>query len=135
MKIDSDLRLAIRSAIKNKPTNWVIEKQQKQAAISDLMERNKLVRACVSEMRAIKLKIKTLSEQLDRVEKKTGLRFSYGDTASLEIRDDARFEAAGGKLPIDRKPPTFDGVMAQIAAAPDSRVLNAILKHLNIIWK
>lgn len=131
MKIDTDLRLAIRSAIAvqklAKQNSWQERRDREKAAIDELIQR-----------RNLKPKVKAAKKQLDRIEvsrAKVALVFNeLGISSELDyIRDDTKFIKAGGKLIPPLKSLNFDGIMAELAAA-DPKQADHILKKLNIKW-
>lgn len=134
MKIDENLRMAIRSAVKAVPDKWEIRKQKMLAAITEHAAKphiSKLLKK-MAELRAQQNKI---GKRIEQIEEKTGLHFSYGAVGKLTIDNESRFIASGGKLPVEAQHQSYDSVMAEVAAAPDQKALDTILKRLNIVWK
>lgn len=135
MKIDTDLRLAIRSALKTRKTDWQRKAANKAVAVAQLLKSKPVIQQKMVRMAKLKNQIGKLSKQIDEIETETGLRFEYGDVGKTVIGSEKTFIRVGGKLPITTGNPSFDEVMKTITEAPDQKALNAILKRLNIVWK
>jgi hypothetical protein len=131
MKIDTDLRLAIRSAYnaQHKDTTRIPEWRASHDAAEAFLKSPR--------GRSIRQKTDRLGAQIQKLRvaqialfKSAGLS-SCGD----RIDDKAAFKKAGGSVPPDGPALwKFDAVMAEIAAAtPEAG--QAIIKRLGINWK
>ncbi len=131
MKIDTDLRLAIRSAYNaqhkdsTRIPDWRVNRDAAEAFLKS------------PHGRAIKQKTDRLDVQIEKLRiakdalfKSVGLSFD-----GSHVNDKAIFKKAGGSIPPDGPALwKFDVVMAQIAAAtPEAG--QAIIKRLGINWK
>lgn len=132
MIITTDLRAAIRSAEKKQPnrhgTNWELREKQKAEAFAKLTQSKKHKRVYAQAM--------VLRKESDRLAQKAGGVFTSIGLSfdGSKIYDDVKFVAAGGVLPpTEKKPWTYDTVMAELAAA-DPKQGKAILKKYGINW-
>lgn len=130
MKIDTDLRLAIRSAEKaQSQDNWETKSAHRKESIAALLRLPK---------HAAKYKI--ACKQLQTSAKIRGLAAKFFDdlginTALDHIHNDDRFAAAGGKmLPKKNVRWSFDIIMAQLVQAEPKEGAK-ILAKLGIKWK
>lgn len=142
MKIDQDLRAAIRSAEKVQPNSnvdkWQLREEAAAEAIADFLKRYpskaKKVHALVAAMRkaakAQKVAEESLCEQFGLRHYDNKLQFARCGAGS------GAFEKAGGKVPppvVKGEPWKYDRVMAELAAA-EPKQLKAILKKYGINW-
>ena len=138
MKIDQDLRIAIRSAEKAQPsTDWSVRDAQNQKCIEEFMQRrpakaaeiNRHVLTIAKAEAAEKKARAALCEGFGLRHDGTKLSFSNCGGGSVA------FLKAGGKLPPTQgRRWAFDTVMAELAAA-DAKQATAILKKYGINWK
>ena len=139
MKIDQDLRAAIRSAEKAQPqaASWEVKEQANKAAIADFLKRfpakAKKVHSLVASIKkaeaAEAAARAALCDQFGLRHYNNAIEFSKCGDGS------AQFEKAGGKMPTAIKglPWKFDAVVAELAAAlPNQK--KAILKKYGINW-
>jgi hypothetical protein len=131
MKIDTDLRAAIRSAEKAQPDKgWQARTEAETKAIAKLLADNK---ALGGKVRAEIAVIEKASKQMERAGEYLE---SLGITKSLErIRDHELFVKAGGKVPLMGKRWTFDEVMSKLAAVKTEREGKTILRKYGIHWE
>lgn len=145
MKIDTDLRAAIRSAEKCQPSSDSSKKRDMdRACIAEFLNRfpkkKDKIRALIQ--REIDADVASSKARGDLC-KQFGLRhYSHGGEIQIESLEFANcgkgagaFEKAGGKLPpIGVRRWAFDAVMAELAAA-DPKQAVVILKKYGINWK
>lgn len=140
MKIDQDLRAAIRSAEKAQPdvSNYEIRERAKTRAIEDFLKRCPSKAKHVAGLVAsIQKGEKMASDASKELCAKFGLR-RYDNKLQFSRCGDGgdAFVKAGGKLPPDRVPGEkwkFDHVIAELAAA-EPKDLKRILKKYGINW-
>lgn len=134
MKIDSDLRIAIRAAEKAQPhENWDLKQARNKAAVAALIAAKPAVAAGLKSAQRRLTQIKKLNAKVQEFLNLAGLRL-YGDEP-VTIGDEAAFVKAGGKLPGQgSKRWKFDAVMAELANANEKQG-EAILKRIGINWK
>lgn len=139
MKIDQDLRAAIRSAEKTQPSYGYQEKErQEDDAIKTFLAKYPPTAKAIAKLRADSIRhFKAFDAAREELCKRFGLRL-YGDANALKFAhcDDGKkaFIKAGGKLATKRVQWRFDSVMAELAAA-EPKQLTAILKKYGINWK
>lgn len=128
MKIDSDLRLAIRASERCQPTStWEQKNKDRQAAIKKVVGNPKHA----PKIKAAKARIKRLNAAIARAE---SVMHELGLTADLDrIRDDALFYKAGGRIIPSLPKWTYDAVMKELAEATPAEGAK-ILKRLKIRW-
>lgn len=131
MKIDADLRAAIRSAEKMQPQDdWESRSRAAKETITALLKSRRYARAY---QRALLQKKQgaALLDQANEFFRSLGL-----SSGADRIEDDQKFVKAGGALP---PPPLrrwkFDTVMAELAAAPDEKAGAKILQRYGINWR
>lgn len=130
MKIDADLRAAVRSAEKAQPYSHELERAAAKRAIDDLCKRKPAVMAALRSAALISKKIDALWVENRTLLNRIGIN-KDGD----HITDEQAFVKIGGKLPGPREIRwRFDRVMADLAAA-DAKEAAAILKQCGINWK
>lgn len=138
MKIDTDLRLAIKSAEKAQPQDdWRTRETANKAAIADLFKRKpaigvaakKLVEKSQKAYTAYEAANKALCEQFGLRKDSDGFTFSNCDDGHK------RFAKIGGKVPSQTtRRWSFDAVMRELATATPKEGA-AILKRLGINWQ
>lgn len=140
MKIDSDLRAAIRSAEKAQPsTDWQLRNQQEKDAIAAFLKaKPEIAKRIAFLYKKRETAQKVIEAANTELCKEYGLRFEYNKPGVLEFAScnnaSERFTKAGGKFP--KKDATrwkFDAVMKELAAA-DEKTGKAILKRIGINW-
>lgn len=131
MKIDTDLRLAIRSAYNaqhkdsTRVPEWRVNRDAAEAFLKSPRGRSIKRKADRLEIQITKLRLTQVA-----LFKSAGLG-SCGD----RVDDKAAFKKAGGSIPPDGPGLwKFDVVMAEIAAAT-TEAGQAIIKRLGINWK
>lgn len=143
MKIDTDLRAAIRSAytqLRKDDSTRKLNKQIEQESIKELLGRKPAIAALfLSAERKIEVlqrKIQDLRFAMDA----TGLkRRSYWDdnvkpNTGFIIEDAKKFAKSGGRYaPKHVESWNYDTIMAQLAAASEKEGA-AILKRIGINW-
>ncbi len=136
MKIDTDLRLAIKSAEKSQPQDdWKMREESAKKAIADLFKRKpsiardakSLVQKSMKAYAVHEASVKSLCEKYGL--RKDGDGFLFSNCSGGE----GRFEKIGGKVPAKSKRWTFDAVMRELATATPKEGA-AILKRLGINW-
>ena len=138
MKIDTDLRLTIRSAEKAQPSDdWSVRQKREEEAIAAFMSSHP------SKSRKIKALIKEEDEAEKRAQKAReslcelfGLRSNDQNILSFSRCDNnqAAFIKAGGKIPTAGKRWKYDEVIAELAKA-EGKQATAILKKYGLNWK
>lgn len=137
MKIDQDLRLAIRAAEKThrlaNQDSWQAKQARNQAAVAAFLQAKptaaKVIRAAAAKIKRLKAAIERHATQIALV----GLRSDHSEPPGFALSDEARFTKAGGKLPALPGRWSADGVIAQLAAAEPAEAKN-ILKRIGINW-
>lgn len=137
MKIDSDLRLAIRSVLNERKAtrnNFCLWKEERKAATALIAAKPRIASIVGRALKNIK-SLKTQLNQQHKLISKFGLSFSNGviDIDGAEGGEE-RFIKHGGKIPVP--PPaadTFDNLMARLATATEPEG-KKILTHLGIEW-
>lgn len=129
MKIDANLRVAIRSAVKvaNSNNNW--------------QERGKLVKGAIEKLASttryrtrIAKAVQNLKTAEVLQEKAYDVFASIGVNPDLDhIHDEDIFVDAGGVLPVKHQELDFDKIIASLAAA-DAKEGAKIIKSLGINW-
>ena len=131
MKIDTDLRLAIRSAEKAQPyynDSWSEQRERETAAIADLFKRKPaLAKTAQRATAAIERHQKRVQVEVAKI-RAIGL-----DTGLRTVGNEDAFRKVGGRLPDRKKRWKFDAVMAELAAA-DEKEAPRILKKYGIKW-
>lgn len=142
MKIDTDLRLAIKSAEKLQPQdNWTERNKREQASIASLFGAKPHIHAKAKKLAA---SIKRHRDAEEKAEKELcqsyGLRardgqsdYVTGFTIGGCENSSKAFEKAGGKIITKNAPWKFNAVMAQLAAATPKEGAK-IIKSLGINW-
>lgn len=129
MKIDTDLRQAVRSACNAQPrTDWREDEKRRAAAIQELINKPKHKHRLARTLSVIKKSKNELESAHETLS-------SIGISSNLtSFTDDELFVKAGGVIPKGIKPWGFDDVMKELAAAaPTQR--KAILKKYGINWE
>jgi hypothetical protein len=136
MKIDTDLRLAIKSAEKAQPQDdWRVREAATKAAIADLFERKPTIAVAAKKLVARAKKAEAV-EAAAREElcKKYGLRTDGNYFTFSNCGDGQKqFEKVGGKVQQRHVRWTFDAVMLELAKATPQEGA-AIIKRLGINW-
>lgn len=144
MKIDTDLRAAIRSAYiihKHSNKDYAARNKAEQQAIADLFKAKPVVRYSITKARAEINKLKEKIEAINRQIGETGLVESFYRTTSgvdehtgYNISDQKKFAKVGGKFRFkEPKKWTFDAVIAQLASA-DETTGKKLLREIGIRW-
>lgn len=130
MKIDQDLRIAIRSVVNARKNNstWEEQAKQRRKSIADLLSRKKHNQKAKIAKQRLK-KAEQLKDAAESFYNSLGL-YSHNDSS---IRDDEKFITAGGLMPDEPKKQSFDEIMASIARADNKQGIK-ILNALGIIW-
>ena len=129
MKINNDLRAAIRSAhtIQRNNRNGYNRFDAEKKAVDEISKRPG-VAAKLRKAKTLRAKAALWSSVADDLEKSVGILNGY-------ICDHDVFQKAGGRAVIEPgKPWSFDAVMAELAAASEKDG-NAILKRIGINWQ
>ncbi len=136
MKIDTDLRLAIKSAEKMQPQDdWRAREAANRASIAELFKRKPTIGAAAKKLLA---KIKKAEETRLAAEqalcKQFGLRKDGVNFAFANCGDGAgQFEKVGGKLQQKHVRWSFDAIMRELATATPAEGAK-IIKRIGIIW-
>ncbi len=140
MKIDSDLRLAIRSAEKAQPqrNDWEAKRKAEAQAILAFFKRFPAKARKAIKLAEDALKAEAMERELrSKLCEQFGLKhneqqFQFSNCG----RNKDAFVKAGGHLPEQTAGQrwTFDAVMAELVAA-DPKQLKVILKKYNIRWE
>lgn len=132
MKVDADLRCAIKSADRAQPQteNWEARARENKNRIDDLLKRKPSIASALRAAQCILKQVERLRERANELLFPTGIC-----SDGVNIRDEDKFIAAGGKAPTPRhRRWKADAVIAELlAAAPRKR--KAILKRYNIHWE
>lgn len=140
MKIDTDLRLTIRSAEKAQPSDdWQAQARQQHEAIADLFKRKPALAKRAEHLRAsADAHEKAASAAREALCKEFGLQRndSYDPKFQFSRCGDGRdqFVKKGGVIPAKFTRWKFDDVIAELAKA-DGKQAAAILKKYGINWK
>lgn len=131
MKIDTDLRFAIKAAIRQHnetKCNWSVFREDQEAAVKKLAESPKY-RARIKRAKAGLAEAEALKEKHSKIFSELGISHDLD-----RIYDDDKFEAAGGLVVTKHKTLDADSILADIAKA-DKRQAEAIIKKLGIKWE
>jgi len=142
MKIDTDLRLAIKAAERAQPhESWDIRRDAEQKSIVDFFKKYP---AKARRAKRLDADIATMEKKLAAAKKElcdsyglqTNSRSDYktGFTYSNCGGSGANFTKAGGKIPAKYAPWKADDVIAQIARATAKEGAK-IIKSLGINWE
>lgn len=136
MKIDSNLRAAIRSAANAQPQDdWRAKEKEEKESIAAFFAKyparhKEAIRLIETEKKARATAEKASSDLCE----KFGLTHYGGETKFANCgRGSETFKKAGGKLPTQGVRWKFDAVMAELAAA-DEKQGAAILARIGIKW-
>ncbi len=129
MVINTDLRLAIRSAVAERKEQFTW--QQRSNLIDQEMKRVMASPRYEAKIRAAKKDVLTSAVLSKRAADFFNTLGLSGDGS--RIYDDDKFYKAGGRIPEKVKPQTFDQIMAQLAAATTADG-QKLLKKLGINW-
>lgn len=141
MKIDTDLRAAIRSAEKCQPVqnDYEARRKQEDATIADFFKRNPSKAKKCRKLAEDAIKAEALESSLrKKLCDHYGLRF--GDQrfqfSNYGGANNAAFIKAGGRLPESTKHIrwTFDKVITELASA-EPKQLKGILAKYGIKWE
>lgn len=137
MKINSDLRMAVRSAYniqkKAASNHYEVRHKAEQAAIAALLKSKPKVAKALNAAKARIHRASVESAKANQVIKSFGLECGWHGDA-YRLTDNVAFTKAGGHFTItESKRWTFDQVMAELAAA-DEKQAAAILKNFGINW-
>lgn len=131
MKIDTDLRLAIKAAIKhhNKTKcDWNAWGDDQKKAVEKLASMPKYK----SKIKKALADLQLASDIRDNAYKVFGI---LGIDSSMDrIRDEEKFEAAGGAVVKKNKELSEDTIMAELASATPKQAAE-IIKKLGIKWE
>lgn len=142
MKIDTDLRLAIKSAEKSQPdSNWVIRQKAEKDAINEWFTRKPAAKKlAMNLLNEVDASYKKIEDANLRLRKKLGLRIDNRDKKTFELvsseidGDSTYFVKAGGKLPTTPAPKwRYDNIMTKLTKATPKEGAE-ILKILGINW-
>lgn len=128
MKIDSDLRAAIRSAEKSQPDiDWQRRSALNRDAAKELVEKGRHATRFANAVVMMKK-----AEELNR---QANLVFdSIGVNDEFRIINEDAFAKAGGKYPMPMKRWKYDHAIAELAKA-NPKEAKAILKKYGILWE
>ena len=128
MKIDTDLRNAIRSAHKAQPDeDWQTQAKAERQAVEALAAKPKYA-AAIKAARAKLKKAEKINEEASAIFKTLGISDQLH-----RIHNDEAFAKAGGRRPLSKDRWNFDEVMASLAKATPKEGA-AILAKLGIKW-
>ena len=130
MKIDSDLRLAVRAAAKTQPQrNYQqeqdLQKKEVQRFLTSTPERAALHRKHQKNL----LRARSLIADAEKFYGQFGLQ-----SDGIRVWSDEKYKAAGGKLPPERSTWRAEKVLGELAAATPAEG-KAILKKYGINWE
>lgn len=131
MKIDQDLRAAIRSADKAQPDNHDVRSNIQQAAVEELFKRKPSTKQAWERAKRLRQTASDFGSRANAIESALGISFYC---SKFNVRDEEAFAKAGGNMKPAGKRWKFDAVMAELAAA-EPKQLTAILKKYGINWK
>lgn len=131
MKIDSDLRAAIRCAEKSQPDNHTIRAKAREEALANFFKQHPAKSRRIASAASMRKEAKALNEKACDIEAEMGLR---GWNGAVEIANDDKFVKSGGKLKANGRAWKFDEVMSELAAA-EPKQLKPILKKYGINWE
>lgn len=139
MKIDQDLRAAIRSAEKAQANtdSWEVREANEKKSIREFFCTHPAKAKRARHLAAtITRTAKILEDSREELCKSFGLRESGNEGFRYANCDSDRknFEKAGGKVVRRLEKWRFDLVMAELAAAPCTQ-LKAIVKKYGIVWE
>jgi hypothetical protein len=133
MKIDTDLRAAIRSAYlqrKRTADDWAVRRAAEKAAIAALLKSKPALARRVAKARADANRANIAAAKASQIISAIGISHD-----GERIHDTELFVKAGGAFKFSEAPRwTFDQVMAQLASATP-REGAAILTKLGINWQ
>lgn len=131
MKIDSDLRCAIKSSERAQPsTNWETRQNANRKAIADLIERKPSIKKALSKAKVLDSK----SDLYRAMSRKLVEPFGICINDNSRIDDESNFVKSGGKLPLPPKRHwKADEVIAELAAASPKH-MKSILAKYSIRW-
>lgn len=138
MRIETELRSAIKSAEKHQPQNqdWQRREKTEAEAIAEFKRTHQVAKASIA--RLVK-ESKAAADLAARLRKELCRRYGLRECGTrLATCGDkggrARFIKAGGRLPKERKHWTTDQVIAELVAA-DPKDGDKILRKYGINWK
>lgn len=137
MKIDADLRIAIGAAAKGQPQiqnkeSWGDNCKRQKKAVEKLAKKTPELRVALNGIRLEQAKIKDAGV---RIEKHEAVLKKFGiDDSSRPIDDADLFRSKGGDYPAAFQPWKAEACIARLAAAPDKKTFDAILKEYGIDW-
>lgn len=136
MKIDTNLRAAIRAAVKshNNGVNISNDYAQRRKAAMEVAKMPKHKAQVVAAVAGLK-KAHAEMDKHRKALRDLGLSESSRDmrTWSFDVGDESKFKRAGGVLPVRGRKLDFDRVLADLAAANEVAA-KGILRSLNINW-
>ncbi len=139
MKVDSDLRAAIRAAEKAQPEiTWETREKAEREAIQDLFNRiPKHKRKAQALVNSINRHRKELDSCHSKLRDLFGIQLHDGKL-QLHRREEylSNFEKAGGNLKFNEPKRRWrsESIIAELAAAKPAEA-KAILKRIGIIWE
>lgn len=129
MKIDTDLRLAIKCAERAQPQdNYEARNQHRKESIAALLKLPKYA-----------ARYKAAKKEVEKADKIRGKAVAFFDELGINIacdhiRDEPLFYKAGGKMMQRKNRWSYDAVMTQLSSAtPQEGAI--ILKKMGINWK
>lgn len=131
MKIDTDLRLAIKAAVRQHnetKCDWTTYRNDQSEAIKKLVSSPKY-RAKIKRASAQIKVAASIKEKAQMVFDNLGINYCMD-----RIYDDGKFEAAGGAVITKNKTLDVDSILADIAKA-DKKQADKIIKDLGIKWE
>lgn len=137
MKIDTDLRLAIKSAEKAQPSiGWQDREKNNKASIAGFLKDHPAAKKDIERLSAIIKKSQAAEKNAhEAMCKRYGLR---SDGAQIEFANcgsgQGAFTKAGGQIIRPEERWSFDSVMRQLVIATPKEGA-AILKKLGINWQ
>ncbi len=136
MKIDTDLRLAIKSAEKAQPSiSWQDKEANRKASIAGFLKSNKAAARDIAKLTAIIVKSdKAKADAQAAMCKRYGLVTGGKEISFAGCGEGtANFTKAGGQIINTDDKWSFDSVMRQLVIATPKEGA-AILKRLGINW-
>ncbi len=133
MKIDGNLKQAIRSACNSQPeTDWKAQEREQRANLDKFVATHKQARLTLARLKKLREESQELSQMLCRT---FGLQLA-SEGPAIASCDGAkeRFKKAGGTLTERKSKWGFDSKMAEVAAATEKDAL-IILRGIGINWE
>jgi hypothetical protein len=136
MKIEHDLRCAIRSAekVQRNKDNWQARHERTESAIANLLKSKPAIAAKIAKARRESKRLSELLSRQSATIDSFGLRVNCnGSSESLGMADEGKFKTAGGVLVQSPTVWNADAIIAELAAA-DAKQGAKILARIGIQW-